>query len=156
MQHALVIIKPDGVQRKFVGRIISRFEDKGLLIVGLKMTFISKELASKNYEVHKGKDFYEPLIRYMTSGPVVVIALKGLNAVKIVRKLMGYTFGQDAEPGTIRGDFAISDRYNLIHCSDTAEAAENEIRLFFSEEELLDYDTTDLHWIYDAQKSKYV
>ena len=156
MEHALVIIKPDGVQRKLIGRITNRIEEKGLLIVGLKMSFISKELASKNYAVHKGKDFYKPLIRYMTSSPVVLMAVKGINAIKITRKLTGTTFGQDAEPGTIRGDYAISNRFNLIHCSDSPEAAEREIKLFFEDYELLDYDTIDLNWIYDTSEGKYV
>ena len=156
MEHALVIIKPDGVQRKLMGPIISRLEEKGFLIIGLKMTFVSEELAGKLYSVHKGKDFYDQLIRYMTSSPVVGIVLKGINAVNVTRKLIGATFGQDAEPGTIRGDYAISKRFNLIHCSDSQESADKEVRLFFKNEELLDYDTTDLPWIYDTSKAKYV
>ena len=156
MEHALVIIKPDGVQRKLMGTIISRLEEKGFLIIGLKMTFISEELASKLYSVHKGKDFYDQLIRYMTSSPVVGIVLKGINAVNVARKLIGSTFGQDAEPGTIRGDYGISKRFNLIHCSDSQESADKEIQLFFKNEELLDYDTADLPWIYDTSMAKYV
>ncbi|MGR3176560.1 MAG: nucleoside-diphosphate kinase [Candidatus Anammoxibacter sp.] len=161
MQLALIIIKPDGVQRKLMGKIISRLEEKGLLIAGLKMMVISKELANEHYADHKGKGFYEALIKYMTSGPVVVMALKGQNTFKVVRKLMGSTFGQEAEPGTIRGDYAISNRFNLIHCSDSLEAAEKEIGLFFKEEELLyngtaDYETADLRWIYDASDGDYV
>lgn len=156
MEHALVIIKPDGVQRKLIGRITNRIEEKGLLIAGLKMSFISKEQASENYAAHESKDFYKPLIRYMTSSPVVLMAIKGINAVKITRKLIGATFGQDAEPGTIRGDYAISNRFNLIHCSDSPETAEREIKLFFRDSELLDYDTIDLNWIYDTSEGKYV
>ncbi len=156
MQHALVILKPDAIQRKLIGKIISRFEEKGILIVGMKMTYISKELAQENYAVHEGKDFYDPLIRYITSGPVVIMALKGVNVVKVGRKLLGATFGHDAEPGTIRGDYAISNRYNIIHCSDSPESAEKEINLFFRKEELLDYDTIDLKWIYDTSEGKSV
>ncbi len=156
MEHALIIIKPDGVQRKLIGKIISRLEEKGFLIMGLKMTFISEKLASNLYAVHKGKDFYNQLIKYMTSSPVVGIGIKGINAVNVARKLIGSTFGQDAEPGTIRGDYAISKRFNLIHCSDSQETADKEISLFFKNEELLDYDTADLRWIYDTSMAKYV
>lgn len=155
MEHTLIVLKPDAVQRKLTGKIISRFEEKGLLIIGLKMTFLSEEHAKEFYSANKRKDFYAPLIRFVTSSPVILLVLKGNNAIKVARKLVGSTFGQDAEPGTIRGDYAISNRYNIIHCSDSPEAAEKEINLLFGKEELLDYDTTDLNWIYDASERRY-
>lgn len=156
MQYALIIIKPDGVHRRLVGRIINRIEEKGLVIVGQKMMVISKELAEANYSVHKGKVFYEPLIEFMTSGPVVAMVVKGVNVATVARKLIGATFGQDAEPGTIRGDYAISNRFNLIHCSDSEESAKREIGLFFKDDELFDYDTVDLNWVYATAGDEYI
>lgn len=149
MQKTLIIIKPDAVQRRLIGDIIKRFEDKGLQILGLKMTCISESLARQHYSVHKGKDFYEPLIRYVTSGPVVLVALKGKNAIEVTRKMMGTTFGADAQPGTIRGDYAVSNRFNLIHGSDSESSAEKEINTFFATTELVEYEAMDLSWIYD-------
>lgn len=156
MQDVLIIIKPDGVQRRLIGEIINRFENKGLIVAGLKMAAIPKDTAMENYSAHKDKDFYDPLIRYMTSSPVVLIALRGLNAVQVARKMVGATFGQNAEPGTIRGDYAISNRFNLVHCSDSPEAAEREIGLFFTDDEIIAYNTTDMRWIYDSSEEKYV
>lgn len=149
MQKTLIIIKPDAVQRRLIGNIVKRFEDKGLQILGLKMTCISESVARQHYSVHKGKEFYEPLVRYMTSGPVVMMALKGKNAIDVARKMMGATFGSDAEPGTIRGDYAISNRFNLIHGSDSESSAEKEISTFFTAAELVEYEEADLSWIYD-------
>lgn len=149
MQRTLVIIKPDAVQRRLIGKIISRFEEKGFAIIGLKLMVISEALARKNYSIHKGKDFYEKLIEFMTSGPVVVLVLRGKNVIEVTRKLIGSTFGHEAAPGTIRGDYAISDRFNLIHGTDSVESAEKEISLFFEKENLMEYEQTDLKWIYD-------
>ncbi|MGR3310376.1 MAG: nucleoside-diphosphate kinase [Candidatus Brocadiales bacterium] len=149
MQKTLIIIKPDAVQRRLIGSIIKRFEDKGLQILGLKMARIPGTLAMEHYSMHKGKDFYEPLIRYTTSGPVVLMVLKGKNAIEIARKLMGATFGVDAQPGTIRGDYAVSNRFNLIHGSDSEASAEKEINTFFTMTELVEYEAADLSWIYD-------
>lgn len=149
MQKTLVIIKPDGVQRRLIGSIIKRFEDKGFQILGLKMTHLSKTFATEHYGMHEGKDFFEPLIRYMTSGPVVLLVLKGKNVIEVARKMMGATFGADAQPGTIRGDYAVSNRFNLIHCSDSESSAEKEINTFFTTTELIEYEPTDLSWIYD-------
>lgn len=149
MQRTLIIIKPDAVQRRLVGGIIKRFEGKGLQILGLKMAHISEALARQHYSIHKGKDFYEPLIRYVASGPVVLMVLKGKNAIEVVRKMMGTTFGTDAQPGTIRGDYAVSNRFNLIHGSDSESSAEKEINTFFTMTELVEYEATDLSWIYD-------
>ena len=149
MERTLVIIKPDGTQRRLIGQIIARFEQKGLKIVALKMATISEQLARTHYAVHKGRDFYEPLIRYMTAGPVILMVLEGISAVPIVRSLAGPTFGADAPAGTIRGDLAASKRYNLVHGSDSPESAEKEINLFFEAAELFDYQISDLPWIYD-------
>lgn len=149
MQKTLIIIKPDAVQRRLIGNIIKRFEDKGFQIMALKMTCIPETLAMQHYSMHKGKDFYEPLIRYTTSGPVVLMVLKGKNAIEVVRKMMGTTFGADAQPGTIRGDYAVSNRFNLIHGSDSESSAEKEISTFFTTAELIEYEAMDLSWIYD-------
>ena len=149
MENTLVIVKPDGVQRRLVGRILTRFEEKGLTIVGAKMMTIPLATAERHYAPHKGKPFYDGLVSYMTSSPVMVLALRGKNAIPVVRKMMGATFGSKAEPGTIRGDFAISDGYNLIHGSDSPEAAEFELSLFFGEGELQTYAMADTGWVYD-------
>ncbi|MFQ5686380.1 MAG: nucleoside-diphosphate kinase [Candidatus Scalindua sp.] len=149
MQRTLAIIKPDAVQRRLIGKIISRFEEKGLEIIALKITIISEGLARKNYTVHEGKVYFEKLVKFMTSGPVVVLVLRGKNAIGVTRKLMGSTAGHEADPGTIRGDYAMSGRFNLIHSSDSVESAEREITLFFENENILDYEQSDLKWIYD-------
>lgn len=149
MEKTLIILKPDALQRRLIGKIISRFEEKGMQIIGLKMLKISEDLARKHYSAHKGKDFYEPLVKYTTSAPVIVMALKGKDIIAIVRKMMGATFGAYAEPGTIRGDYAMSNRFNIIHGSDSSSTAEKEITCFFREEELFEYDPIDLKWIYD-------
>src|SRR5574337_414963 len=149
MERTLIILKPDSVQRRLTGKIISRFEEKGFQIIGLKMTRISETMARRHYATHEGKDFFEPLIRYTTSAPVVVMALKGKNAIEVVRKMMGATFGSKSEPGTIRGDYALSNRFNLIHGSDSPASAEKEIDIFFKKEEILEYTLTDIQWVYD-------
>jgi nucleoside-diphosphate kinase len=143
METTLLFVKPDGVQRRLVGRILSRLEDRGLQIVGLKMRTIPRELAEEHYGEHAGKPFFGRLIDYVTSGPVVLIAVRGLNAQKVCRKMMGSTFCPDAEPGTIRGDFGISKAYNLIHGSDGLEAAERELGLFFGPGEVHEWTFRD-------------
>lgn len=148
MERTLIILKPDAVQRQVTGRIISRFEDKGIQIVGCKMMTIATALAEQHYAPHKGKPFYAPLLKYMTSGPVVVLALQANGVIDMARKLMGATFGCDAEPGTIRGDFGGSKGFNLVHGSDSPESAEKEIGLFFTQDELMDYSLTNEHWLY--------
>jgi nucleoside-diphosphate kinase len=150
METTLVIIKPDGVQRQMVGQILSRLENKGLQVVGMKMMKIPESLAATHYADHKSKPFYPGLVRYMTSSPVVVLALRGVRAVAVTRKLMGATFGYNAEPGTIRGDLAISGGLNLIHGSDSPESAKKEVGLFFKPEELMSYELGNLSWIYEA------
>jgi nucleoside-diphosphate kinase len=133
MERTLLIIKPDAVQRGLIGDIITRLERRGLKIVALKMMHISKELASKHYAVHFGKPFYDGLIEYITSSPVVVMAVEGKKAIQIVRNTMGVTNPADAAPGTIRGDFAVEIGRNLVHGSDGSETAEFELNLFFPE-----------------------
>lgn len=149
MERTLVFLKPDAVRRALVGEILARFERKGFCIVGLKMMQLSEEFARTHYAAHRGKAFYEPLIRYIVSGPTVAMVLEGKNAVSVVRMMMGETFGCDSPPGTIRGDFALSQRFNLIHGSDTPESAEQEIRAFFTADELVSYPLEATRWIYD-------
>jgi nucleoside-diphosphate kinase len=143
------MLKPDAVQRGFVGQILARFDAKGLKIVALKMARMDRALAERHYAPHKGKDFYDPLIRFVTSGPLVFVVLEGKDAVAVVRKMMGATFGPAAEPGTIRGDLGMSNRFNLIHGSDAPDAAQREIALFFRPEELIDWQPAAEPWVYD-------
>jgi len=149
MERTLVLVKPDAVQRRLVGRILARFEAKGLQLVALKMLQISEELARRHYAPHEGKPFYEPLIRFMTGGPTVALILEGKRAVEIVRRMMGPTFGPDAPPGTLRGDFAVSNRFNLVHGSDSPESAGKEIALFFDPAEVVDWWPDDAEQVYD-------
>ncbi len=149
METTLIILKPDAVQRGLVGEIVSRFEKKGLQIVGMKMMTISQELAATHYEAHKGKPFYEGLVGFMTSSPVVVMALRGVGAIAISRSMMGATFGSKADPGTIRGDYGVSNSFNLIHGSDSPEAAEREMKLFFGGEGVVEHDRAIDRWVYD-------
>ena len=154
MEKTLIILKPDAVQRGFVGRIVTRFEEKGLQLVGLKLTTIARETAENHYAPHKERPFYPGLVKFMTSGPVVIVALQGVNAITIARNLMGATFGSKAAPGTVRGDFGVSNAYNLIHGSDSPEAAEKELGLFFKKEELLDWTPAGQIWTYDMTGAK--
>ena len=148
MERTLIILKPDALQRRLVGRVVQRFEDKGLVTVGMKLMQISRELAERHYAPHKGKPFYPGLIDYITSGPVIVMALQGQRCIDIARTLMGSTFGYEASPGTIRGDFGASRTYNLVHGSDSPETAETEIALYFRDDELLDYNPADSEWVF--------
>ncbi|HUT35966.1 MAG TPA: nucleoside-diphosphate kinase [Planctomycetota bacterium] len=149
MERTLVLIKPDAVQRRLVGRILARFEAKGLQLVALKLIRISEDLARRHYAPHEGKPFYEPLIRFVTGGPTVALVLEGKRAVEVVRRMMGPTFGPDAPPGTIRGDLAVSNRFNLVHGSDSPASAEKEIALFFAPSELVAWRPDDVAQIYD-------
>ena len=149
METTLIILKPDAVQRGLMGRIISRFEDKGLQIVGTKFTQISGELAATHYSDHKGKPFYDGLVSFMTSSPVLVLAIRGVGAIGICRSMMGATFGSKAEAGTIRGDFGVSNSFNLIHGSDSPEAAAKELGLFFQPGDVLDWSRAGEGWVYD-------
>lgn len=154
METTLIILKPDAVQRGFMGRILSRFEEKGLQIVAAKLTLLPRSLCETHYEAHKGKPFYEGLVRFMTSSPVLVFAVRGNGAIAISRNMMGATFGSKANPGTIRGDFGVSNSFNLIHGSDSPEAAERELKLFFKPEEILSYERAGDRWVYDWSGAK--
>ena len=148
MERTLILLKPDTIQRGLVGQVLSRFEQKGLKIAAMKLMQITPELAAKHYEAHKERKFYPGLVKFMTSSPVVALALEGIDAIKICRTLMGATFGADAAPGTIRGDFGVSRSYNLVHGSDSPEAATRELGLFFPEG-LVKFDYAAINWIYD-------
>ena len=137
-ERTFVAIKPDAVKRGLIGRIIRKIEDKGYKIVALKMLQVDRELAAKHYAEHVGKPFYEGLVRFITSGPIIAMVLQGENAISGIRKFMGKTDPNDAEVGSIRGDFAQVMRYNSIHGSDSKESAEREINLYFKEEEICD------------------
>ena len=150
MQKTLVLLKPDAVQRGLVGELISRLERKGLKLVGMKMLRVDEELARRHYSALVGKPFFDGLIAFITSGPLVAIVAEGAQAVNVVRSIMGATDPQDAGPGTVRGDFAISIGPNLIHGSDSAESAEREIDLFFSPNELVDYTRDIDQWITES------
>ncbi|MDP7035800.1 MAG: nucleoside-diphosphate kinase [Planctomycetota bacterium] len=151
MERTLILIKPDGVQRGLIGQILSRFEDKGLAIAGMKLMHMSEDLAKKHYEPHQDRPFFAPLVQFMTSSPIVALTLEGVNAISICRKLVGATFGPDAEPGTIRGDYGMSRSFNLIHASDSLPSAAREIQLFFEPNELLDIHRAIQPWIYDTE-----
>ena len=152
MERTLIIFKPDAVQRGLCGQILSRFETKGLTIVAMKFTKLPLQTVETHYEAHRAKPFYPGLVKFMTSSPVVVLALEGKDAIIIARKMMGATFGSKAEPGTIRGDFGVSNSYNLIHGSDSAEAAQRELGLFFKPDELVNWEPLSRAWVYDMTK----
>src|SRR6478609_10242862 len=154
MERTLIILKPDAVQRGLAGEIITRFERKGLQVVGMKLMRIPPQLAETHYEPHRGKPFYSGLVKFMTSSPVIVIALAGKDAIAISRKMMGATFGSKAEPGTIRGDFGVSNSFNLIHGSDSPEAAQRELKLFFGSGEVLTFERAVDRWVYDMSGGK--
>ncbi|MEK6807697.1 MAG: nucleoside-diphosphate kinase [Nanoarchaeota archaeon] len=148
-EQTLVLVKPDGVARGLIGEIISRFEQRGLKLIGLKFIWVDKKHASEHYDVHKDKPFFKGLVEFLTAGPVVAMVLEGVAAIEVVRKLTGSTYPNESAPGTIRGDFAhVSKEYanrknktvaNLIHASDSKESAEKEIALWFSSDELINY-----------------
>lgn len=154
METTLIILKPDAVQRGLMGRILSRFEDKGLQVVGCKLMQITQDLAARHYEAHKAKPFYPGLVKFMTSSPVLVLAIRGNGAITIARNMMGATFGSKAAPGTIRGDFGVSNSFNLIHGSDSPEAAEKELALFFGKGEVMNWNRAGDAWVYDMSGGK--
>jgi nucleoside-diphosphate kinase len=149
IEKTFVMVKPDGVQRGLIGRIILRFEDRGFKIIAMKMMRIPKELAERHYEEHEGKGFYEPLLSYITSGPALCMVLEGENAVAGVRAMMGKTNPQDATPGTIRGDFSQVTGRNIVHGSDSSESAKREINLFFNDYEIQKYEKSDEAWLFE-------
>jgi nucleoside-diphosphate kinase len=147
VERTLVIVKPDGVQRGLIGEIILRLERRGLKLVGMKFMQITPELASRHYAVHKGKPFYEPLVAYITSSPVVVMVWEGKQAIEVVRRTMGATNPANAELGTIRADLGVEIGRNLVHGSDGPETAAFEVALFFREDELVEWTRSAERWI---------
>lgn len=148
LERTLIIIKPDGIQRHLAGKIMARLERKGFKLVAAKFMQITEQLARQHYKVHEGKPFYEGLVKYLSSAPVLVMVWQAEGIIAMTRKMMGATFGLDAAPGTIRGDFGCSKGYNLIHGSDSPESAKKEISLFFDESEIIDYEFADGEWLY--------
>lgn len=149
MERTLIIIKPDAVQRGLIGEIVARFERRGLRIVGMKLMQMDRDLAARHYAVHKGKPFYESLLDYITSAPVVVMALEGTEAVKAARGTIGATNPADSGAGSIRGDFGLEVGKNLVHGSDSVENGENEVALFFGADGLLAWGRDVDRWIFD-------
>ncbi|MCD6383922.1 MAG: nucleoside-diphosphate kinase [Thermoplasmata archaeon] len=148
-ERTFVMVKPDGVQRGLVGEVVGRLERRGLKIVAMKMLWIDRDLAERHYQEHTGKPFFEPLISYITSGPVVAMVVEGDSAIKVVRSMLGKTDPKEASPGTIRGDFALFTGRNVVHGSDSPESAKREISLFFDEGEIFDYRRIDEEWLYE-------
>ena len=149
MERTLVIIKPDAVQRGLTGEIIARFERRGLRICGMKMMWIDEPLARRHYGIHEGKPFFEPLIQYIASSPVVVMVLEGKRAIEVVRRTMGVTNPAEAAPGTIRGDLSLEVGRNLVHGSDSPDSAASELARFFTEEEIVKYERDLERWAYE-------
>ena len=147
IQTTLVIAKPDAVQRGLAGEILGRFERKGLKVVGAKMMRVTEEIARRHYAEHVDKPFFPGLLAFITSGPVLVMAIRGREAVAVCRKMIGATDGAAAEPGTIRGDLGVSKSMNLVHGSDSAESAKREMGIWFREEELFDYPRAIDPWV---------
>jgi nucleoside-diphosphate kinase len=147
MERTLVLVKPDGVQRGLVGEILARFERKGLKLIGLRMLDVSRSMAERHYAVHAGKHFYAGLVDFITSGPVAAVALEGPDAIATARRMVGRTMPNEAEPGTIRGDLGISGLRNLVHASDAADTAAEELALWFGADALVDYGRAIDAWI---------
>jgi len=147
MERTLILFKPDCVQRRLVGRILARFEDKGLNVIAMKMLRVTPELSKKHYAEHVAKPFYPTLEKFITGGPIVAAVLEGLEVIRVVRDILGPTSGLKAPAGTIRGDYSSSRQMNLIHASDGPEAAQREIELYFSANELCAYEPTLTPWL---------
>ncbi len=153
MERTLVLLKPDAVQRGLIGPILARFEAKGLKIVGLKLRQFPTALIQKHYEAHKERPFFGSLVGFMTSGPVVALVLEGKNAIDVTRRLMGKTNAAESEPGTIRGDWALSRSNNLVHGSDSPEAAKKELALFFPDAgEVCEWNAPEFPWVYSPEE----
>jgi len=150
LERSLVLVKPDAVQRGLAGDIISRLEGRGLKIVAVKMLQMDKALAQRHYAVHQGKPFYNSLVEFITSGPIIAAVFEGENAVEVIRQSMGATDSSKAAPGTIRGDFGLDIEHNLVHGSDSLENARKEISLFFAPGEILDYGREIDAWVTGA------
>ncbi len=150
METTLILFKPDALHRGLVGRILARFEDKGLQLVGLRLLRMSPEMAAQHYAEHIGKPFYEGLVSFMTGSPILALALRGPEAIAVARRMMGKTFGIEAVAGTLRGDFGCSKSYNLLHGSDSAESAPRELALFFPDG-LEAWDPIQAPWLWDSE-----
>ena len=146
-ERTLVLIKPDGVQRLLVGRILARYEERGLKLAGLKQMRVRRELAERHYDVHRAKPFFAGLVEFITSGPLVAAVLEGPNAIAVIRSMNGATRPHEAAPGTIRGDFALETAQNLVHASDGPDTAAVELALWFRDDELVDYDREIDRWV---------
>lgn len=146
-ERTFVMIKPDGVGRRLIGDCVQRLEKRGLKLVAVKMRILSREMAERHYGEHEGKPYYEPLLAFITSGPVVLMVWEGVDAIAQVRKMIGATNAFQADPGTIRGDWAMSNRFNLIHASDAPDTARREMAIYFDEDELVTYSMPDEHWL---------
>jgi len=146
-ERSLILVKPDGVQRRLIGTIITRIENRGLKIVGMKMLQVTPELAKQHYAEHVEKPFYPLLEEFITAAPVVALAVEGPEAISVMRGMMGSTNGRESAPGTIRGDYGVSRQMNLIHGSDGPDAASRELEIYFQPEELLDYEPTLGEWV---------
>ncbi len=149
METSFLMLKPDGVQRGLVGEVISRIEERGLRIVALKMLKIDRSKAEEHYAEHQGKDFYEPLLDYICSGPVVAMAVKGDSAISVIRDMVGATDPKDANAGTIRGDYGLDVARNIVHAADSKESAERELDIFFEKREYQEYSRVEETWIYE-------
>ena len=149
IEKSFVMMKPDAVSRRLMGQILSRFEEKGLKIVALKLRAIDEDLARKHYGEHSDKPFFEGLIEYITSSPALTMVIEGDDAIAVIRKMVGATNPKEAAIGTIRGDFGMDTGRNIIHASDAPGSAKREIALFFDEEEICDYSMSDNAWIYE-------
>jgi nucleoside-diphosphate kinase len=148
-ERTFAMVKPDGVQRGLVGEVIARYERRGLKVVGLKLMRVSRQLAEEHYAEHKGKPFYAPLVDYITSGPVVALALEGRNAVQVVRDVNGATDPAKAAPGSIRGDYALDIGRNVVHGSDALATAQRELKLYFHDQDLLAWERTGERWVHE-------
>jgi nucleoside-diphosphate kinase len=148
-ERTFVMVKPDAFQRGFVGEIVSRIEDRGLKLVGMKLLTPSREQGEKHYAEHSDKPFYDDLVRFITSGPAVPMVVEGENAIRVVRDMIGATDPSEAAPGTVRGDFALDIGRNCVHAADAPETAEREISIYFDDDELESYERNDETWIYE-------
>jgi len=154
METTLIFLKPDAVQRGLIAPILARFESKGLTFVGMKLMNVPRDTAEQHYAEHEGKPFYDGLLNFVTSSPVLVLAIRGVNAIAVCRNLIGATNGQKAAPGTIRGDFGMSGGNNLVHGSDSPESAERELKLWFGDGGIVDMTKTLNQWTYDPSDLK--
>ncbi len=152
LERTLIIVKPDALQRNLLGRIITRFEEKGLKIAGIKMMQLSDEILDEHYSHHKDKPFFDDLKGFMKSSPVVLMVLEGVDVIETVRLIVGPTNAREAQAGSIRGDFSMSKSNNIVHASDSLDTAQVEIKRFFTEEELFDYRKDDWNWVYSEDE----